>query len=321
VAVLQRQQKARFGRDEAAIEVMAPSGRAEPVLAEIRAAMVEHSVFRRQILTLGPTDDTFRPSVSGVSFHRRPALTAAEIVLPPGTLGRIERHVVGVARHREELRAAGQHLKRGVLLYGPPGTGKTHTVRYLLSRLPDVTAILLSGPSLQFVSLATEIAVGLQPALIVLEDVDLIAEHRDRSPFAQPLLFSVLEAMDGLAGDADVAFLLTTNRADLLEPALAQRPGRVDLAVEIPLPDQPAREALMRLYARALPLSDAVLTDAATRTEGITASFAKELMRRTTLLAAEQDRDVSDDDVRAVLHELLADRESLTRALLGSQTK
>jgi hypothetical protein len=106
VAVLQRQQKARFGRDEAAIEVMAPSGRAEPVLAEIRAAMVEHSVFRRQILTLGPTDDTFRPSVSGVSFHRRPALTAAEIVLPPGTLGRIERHVVGVARHREELRAA-----------------------------------------------------------------------------------------------------------------------------------------------------------------------------------------------------------------------
>ena len=60
-----------------------------------------------------------------------------------------------------------------------------------------------------------------------------------------PLLFQVLNEMDGLADDADVAFLLTTNRADLLEPALSQRPGRVDLAVEIPLPDAAGRRRLI----------------------------------------------------------------------------
>ena len=57
-------------------------------------------------------------------------------MLPDGLLEDIERQVLGVARHSGRLLASGQHLKRGVLLYGAPGTGKTHTVRYLLGRLP-----------------------------------------------------------------------------------------------------------------------------------------------------------------------------------------
>ena len=154
-------------------------------------------------------------------------------------MARIERHVVGAARHRETLRAAGQHLKRGVLLYGPPGTGKTHTVRYLLGRMPGVTSVVLAGNALGLVSAATDLAHALQPAIVVLEDVDLIAEHREMHLGPQPLLFTLLDAMDGLTAEADVAFVLTTNRADLLEAALTQRPGRVDLAVEMPLPDEP----------------------------------------------------------------------------------
>jgi ATP-dependent 26S proteasome regulatory subunit len=282
---------------------------------------VERSVFRGQVLTLGPTDEAYRSGVGGISFHPRPQLTTDQIILPPGALPRIERHVVGVAAHREALLAAGQHLKRGVLLYGPPGTGKTHTVRYLLAQMTEVTTVLLSGVSLQFVGAAAELAVALQPALVVLEDVDLVAEHRDLESDAQPLLFTLMEAMDGLAGDADVAFLLTTNRADLLEPALAQRPGRVDLAVEIPLPDRPARVALLRLYARGLPLTWDALDTAADRTEGITASFVKELLRRTTLLAIEEGRSVTDADLIAALDELHHDREALTRSLLGSPAK
>jgi DNA polymerase III delta prime subunit len=318
VAVLQRQSQSRFGRDQAGIEVLAPGEVGASLLAQIRTAMVEHSVFRGQVLTLGPSDEAYRPGVGGISFHSRPQLDVDEIVLAPGALERIERHVVGVARHREQLLAAGQHLKRGLLLYGPPGTGKTHTVRYLLSQLTDVTTVLLSGASLRFIGPATELAVALQPALVVLEDVDLVAEGRDRHPDSQPLLFTVLEAMDGLAGDADVAFLLTTNRADLLEPALAQRPGRVDLAVEIPLPDRAARLALLALYGRGLPFTPDALASVADRTEGVTASFAKELIRRVALLAAEQGRPVTDPDLLTALEELQHDREALTRSLLGS---
>jgi ATP-dependent 26S proteasome regulatory subunit len=132
-------------------------------------------------------------------------------------------------------------------------------VRYLLGALPELTVVLLAGPSIQFVTEAAQMARALQPALVVLEDCDLVAEDRDLHSGAQPLLFAVLEALDGLSDDADVAFLLTTNRVDVLEPALAQRPGRVDLAVEVPLPDQPARRQLIALYARSLPFSPAVL--------------------------------------------------------------
>ena len=60
----------------------------------------------------------------------------------------IERQVLGVGRHSSRLLASGQHLKRGVLLHGAPGTGKTHTVRYLISQLPGMTVIVISGRAL-----------------------------------------------------------------------------------------------------------------------------------------------------------------------------
>jgi ATP-dependent 26S proteasome regulatory subunit len=240
-----------------------------------------------------------------------------DIILPAGVLQRVHRHVAGIAAHRDRLRDAGQHLKRGLLLYGPPGTGKTHTVRYLLSALPELTVVLLAGPAIAYVAEAASMARALQPALVVLEDCDLVADSRERHHGPQPLLFTVLETLDGLGDDADVAFLLTTNRINVLEPALAQRPGRVDLAVEIPLPAEDARRRLMRLYARDLPFTPAALDRAAERAVGVTASFAKELLRRSVLIAAEAGHDPSDADLGTALDEMLSQAESITRSLLG----
>jgi hypothetical protein len=318
VAVLQRAANRRYGSTEARMEILTPAhGLAARLIAAVRALMVNRSVLRGQVLSLGGS--SYEPGIGGITFHRRPTVTPDQIILPTGLLDRVQRHVAGVAEHRDRLRAAGQHLKRGLLLHGPPGTGKTHTVRYLLGALPDVTVILLAGPSIQFITDAAQMARALQPALVVLEDCDLVAEDRDHYGGAQPLLFAVLEALDGLSDDADVAFLLTTNRADVLEPALAQRPGRVDLAVEVPLPDQPARRRLIALYAQALPFSAAALDTAAERTHGTTASFAKELVRRSVLIAAEAGRDITDTDLDQALHEMLAETQTLTRSLLGSR--
>jgi ATP-dependent 26S proteasome regulatory subunit len=206
-----------------------------------------------------------------------------------------------------------------VLLYGPPGTGKTHTVRYLLSRLPSFTVVLLAGISIRYIAEACALARMLEPALVVLEDCDLIAESRDHFQGGNALLFQVLNEMDGLAEEADVAFLLTTNRADVLEPALVQRPGRIDLAVEIPLPDSDGRTRLLSLYGPGLEFSQSTIDEVVAQTEGTTASFARELVRRAVLLAAENGAgSVGDGQLRAAAGELLSSQDALTRRLLGS---
>jgi ATP-dependent 26S proteasome regulatory subunit len=224
--------------------------------------------------------------------------------------------VITISEQSDALQRAGQHLKRGVLLYGPPGTGKTLTVRHLLSATPGITAVVLTGSSIRFISAAAEIARTFQPALVVLEDIDLVAMERHSSP--QPLLFEVLDALDGLDGDADVAFVMTTNRIEVLEPALAERPGRVDLAVEVPLPAPAERRRLFRRYAQSLPYTDGTLEEAAERAEGTTGSFAKELMRRSVLRAVQEDREARDEDLTIELDRLLSSREQLTRSMLGS---
>ena len=228
-----------------------------------------------------------------------------------------------MARHKERLLAAGQHLKRGLLLYGPPGTGKTHTVRYLTSSLVGTTVIQLTGNAMHLIAEACSVARALQPAMLVIEDVDLIADDRGMHPGQHPLLFQLLNEMDGLAEDADVVFVLTTNRADLLEPALAARPGRVDQAVALELPDADARRALFELYRGTLPVDTSGLDDVIARTEGVTASFLKELLRRAALLAATRTPGtdalaVSAGDLSAALDELLDTRNAMTRTLLGS---
>jgi ATP-dependent 26S proteasome regulatory subunit len=255
-----------------------------------------------------------------LTFLPRPALPADQVILPDGLLDRIRRHVVGIGEQRDLLRHAGQHLKRGVLLYGPPGTGKTHIIRHLISSTPGVTVVLLSGRTLELLHHAAKLARAAQPAIVVLEDCDLVAEHRGGTTNAA--LFDTLEAMDGLDGDADVTFILTTNRVDLLERALAERPGRVDLAVAVEKPDGDGRRRLFGLYGADLlatgDVSEQALAEVAERTEGVTASFAKELIRRTVLQAAAAARTPSDDDLFAATEEMLSDTEALTRTLLGA---
>ncbi|MBK4348326.1 AAA family ATPase [Lacisediminihabitans changchengi] len=313
VVVLQRAAQPQFGRELALVEVLA----ADPAVSsrfieELSRLMLSLSVLRGQVLSFSAGD--FHNHAAGATFLRRPEVPAEDVVLTAGTLDAIVRHVVGIGEQRERLRAAGQHLKRGVLLYGPPGTGKTLTVRHLLSRTQGTTVILLTGSSIQFITVAAELARAMQPAIVVLEDVDLVAEHRGlHGP--QPLLFAVLDALDGLDGDADITFILTTNRVEVLERALAERPGRVDLSVEIPLPDADARRRLFARYAHGLPFSAAAIATSADRAAGTTGSFAKELVRRAVLLAAEEDREPGDADLESALDDLLSDQTHLAQVM------
>jgi AAA+ superfamily predicted ATPase len=298
-------------------------GQAAAIAERLRALSVEHNVFRGQSISFGRNMFGERSTV--MQFHPRPTMTVDDVILPEETLSMIRRQVVGVAEHREQLLSARQHLKRGLLLYGPPGVGKTHSVRYLVSQLLDVTIIQLSGDSLHLISPACSVARTLQPAMIIVEDVDLIAEDRGMHPGEHPLLFQLLNEMDGLAEDADVVFLLTTNRADLLEPALAARPGRVDQAVALEHPDADARRRLFDLYRGDLVVDESNLDSVIERTEQVTASFLKELLRRAALISADTGSAgplaVSAEQLDAALDELLDTRNAMTRVLLGGRSR
>jgi MoxR-like ATPase len=287
-------------------------------LAELRHRL---NVYRGHLIDVG-----LNP-MGGLTleFGEVPRTARDDVVLPEAVLGRVERHALGIAAQRDALLAASQHLKRGLLLYGPPGTGKTHTMRYLIGQMGGYTRFLLTGRALRAIGGVSELARDLQPAVIVLEDVDLVAEHRDIGPGTSPVLFDLLDAMDGAAADADLLFVLTTNRADLLEPALAARPGRVDVAVEIDLPDQTGRERLLALYGRSLPLrlTEAQTREIVERTEGVTASFVKELLRRAMLEALQENPTnpiVTASHAGRALDDLLDAGQQLTRSLLGVGT-
>ena len=321
-AVLLRGAAPEFGQDHVSVQAMSTDpAAARSAARDIRAATLAENVFRGQVLSFG--QEVFGHGRTLLQFHRRPTMTADQLILAPHTLAEVQRQVVDVARHKERLLAAGQHLKRGLLLYGPPGVGKTHTVRYLTSSLSGTTVLQLTGHALHLIAEACSVARALQPAMLIVEDVDLIAEDRGMHPGHHPLLFQLLNEMDGLAEDADVVFVLTTNRADLLEPALAARPGRVDQAVALELPDHVARRALFELYRGTLDVDTSRLDDVLARTDGVTASFLKELLRRAALVAAGRTPEadsiaVSADDLDAALEELLDTRNAMTRTLLGS---
>ena len=167
------------------------------------------------------------------------------------TIRLLERNVKGFIEQRERLQELGMSVKKGLLFHGPPGTGKTHTIHYLASMLSEHTTLLITAEQMGLLDEYMQLARFLQPAMVVIEDVDLIARARTsmRSPCEESMLNKLLNEMDGLREDAALLFVLTTNRPQDLEAALASRPGRVDQAIEFPLPDDAGRRKLVQLYA------------------------------------------------------------------------
>lgn len=307
------------------VEVLSPDKEAtKALIEELSKGTQQGRTYRGQILSL--EFDCY--GGTHVRFHALPKIAREEIVLPDELLERIERQTVAFSRHAPRLAAAGRHLKRGVLLHGPPGTGKTLSAMYLAARMPGRTVFLLTGAGIRSVETVTQMARLLAPATVILEDVDLIGTEREHQTVsANAILFELLNAMDGLAEDIDLLFVLTTNRPDVLEPAIASRPGRIDQAIEVPLPDLDCRKRLFDLYAKGLAIEAERIDDLLAKTEGASAAFIRELLRKAAVFAACESEEtetngrlvVSDRHLDEALAELLFAGGALTRSLLGAR--
>ncbi|MBV9083546.1 MAG: 26S protease regulatory subunit, partial [Acidobacteriaceae bacterium] len=318
----------RFGlRTGVHVEVAVPSGEpgaqlSQDLFRDLELAVSKDRTYRGRVISFEGHIDPMGGG-SMVKVHRLAKVNREDVILPAKTLAMLDRNVAGFMAAREQLRSLHFQTRKGLLFYGPPGTGKTHTIHYVASQLPNHTTLLVTAEQIVFLSEYFRLARFLQPSMMVIEDIDLIARERTHmhGPGEELLLNKLLNEMDGLREDADVLFILTTNRPDQIEPALAARPGRIDQAIEFPLPDEEGRAKLTKLYSRALQISEELLSVIVTRTKGVSAAFIKELMRRCAQFQIELSAGnvLTQAAVDAALEEMLFTGGALNRRLLGGE--
>ncbi|MFC3326526.1 ATP-dependent Clp protease adaptor ClpS [Mesorhizobium cantuariense] len=315
-----------YGRESGTcVEIAVPAGEdgvalVDRCFSQLEAAINAARSYRGKVLSL-ETEGDYQGRSKGVMVHRLPHVQRDAVILPEQTLKLLDRNVIRFIESREALRRLGQSTRKGILLYGPPGTGKTHTIHYLAANLPGHTTLIITAGQMGLLSQYMTLARLLQPATVVIEDVDLIARDRETmgGPCEESLLNTLLNEMDGLKDNADILFILTTNRPEQLEGALTGRPGRIDQAIEVPLPDDDCREKLVRLYGGGLTLSDKIVGEAVARTKGVSAAFIKELMRRTaqTSIMRGDEETVTSGDLAEALDDMLFPGGRLNVRLLG----
>ncbi len=307
----------------AAANTLAGNALGQAFFARLEQAVCDAQSYRGKILSLEQSDHSYTGESSGITVHQLRIVQREQVILPEATLSLLERNVINFVKNRAKLSQLGMSTKKGILFYGPPGTGKTHTIHYLARALEGHTMLLISAEQVGLLSEYMTLARLLQPSIVVMEDVDLIARERTRmnSPCEEVLLNKLLNEMDGLKEAADILFILTTNRPEALEAALASRPGRVDQAIEFPVPDAVGRRKLIELYAPNIGLEPDDVDDLVRRCEGVSAAFIKELMRRTSQFAIERDPQNSTirrSDIEHALNEMLFQGGSLNLSMLGA---
>jgi hypothetical protein len=269
------------------VEIAVPTGEpaaqfSQDLFRDLEVRVGAGRTYRGRVISLESYQD-YSGRGGAVKVHRLHSVNREDVILPEKTLTLLDRNVGKFIAARDQIKALRFSAKKGLLFYGPPGTGKTHTIHYLASQLPEHTTLLITAEQVTLIGEYFRLARFLQPAMMVIEDIDLIAREREQmhSPGQEILLNKLLNEMDGLREDADVLFILTTNRPDHLEPALASRPGRIDQAIEFPLPEEDGRAKLVKLYSRGLEIPAGVNDLIVRRTKGSSPAFIKELMRRS----------------------------------------
>jgi len=316
----------RYGQEDGThVEIAVPPGEiaaklSRQIFDRLEALVKRSASYRGKVISL-EASDRYSGHTGSLRVHKLRNVRREEVILPEKTLQLLDRNIGDFIRQRERLRELGMPIKKGLLFYGPPGTGKTHTIHYLASQLPDHTTLLITAEQVALLDHYFQLARFLQPAMVVIEDVDLIARAREEmhGPCEESMLNKLLNEMDGLREDAAVLFVLTTNRPEHLEAALASRPGRIDQAIEFPLPDDAGRGQLVNLYACGLPVDRGVVEAIVRKTKGASAAFIKELMRRAAQFYLQNGNDgrLRLEELDSALEEILFSGGSLNAKLLG----
>jgi cell division protease FtsH len=241
--------------------------------------------------------------------------------------------VVDFLKHPDKYARAGAVGPKGILMVGPPGTGKTLLARAVAGEA-GVPFFALSGSSFveMFVGVGASRVRSLfddarkrSPAIIFIDEIDAIGGRRGPGGYGsnderEQTLNQLLSEMDGFEPGASIVVIAATNRAETLDPALL-RPGRFDRMVEIPLPNQSERAAILAIHGRGKTLDpDVDLAVVARGTPGFSGADLANLVNEAAINAVRADRGIiSAADFDTARDRLLIGRRDSSNALLPDE--
>jgi len=190
-------------------------------------------------------------------------------------------NTVGFLKRGRQLARYGIPRKRGLILAGRPGTGKTLISRVLMGNSPGITC-LATAPSMlvhpRYIREVYSIAGDLRPAIVFLEDIDLIGEGRSGLNSRADALNELLDILDGVKECSQVVTVATTNYVEMLDEALCQRPSRFDRIITMKPPDRVLRREIVHNLGRRIPLEPVVQEYIVRMTEGYTPAQVQEVV-------------------------------------------
>ncbi len=210
--------------------------------------------------------------------------------------------LVEFLRDPSRFQKLGGRIPRGILMVGQPGTGKTLLAKAIAGEA-QVPFFSISGSDFveMFVGVGAsrvrdmfEQAKKQTPCIIFIDEIDAVGRHRGAGlggghDEREQTLNQLLVEMDGFEGNEGIIVIASTNRPDVLDPALL-RPGRFDRQVVVALPDIRGREQILKVHMRKVPLGkdvDAALI--ARGTPGFSGADLANLVNEAALFAARQD--------------------------------
>jgi cell division protease FtsH len=235
----------------------------------------------------------------------------------------------------QKFRAMGAKIPKGVLLYGPPGTGKTLLARAVAGEA-GVPFYSISGSDFveMFVGVGASRVRDLfdqakqnAPSIVFIDEIDAVGRHRGAGlggghDEREQTLNQLLVELDGFDVKSGVIVIASTNRPDILDPALL-RPGRFDRQVVVDRPDLRGRQQILDVHAKGKPLADNVdLSVLARQTPGFTGADLANLINEAAILAARTgDHEVTMKHLEEAIERVIAGPERKSRVMSDSEKK
>jgi cell division protease FtsH len=213
--------------------------------------------------------------------------------------------VVEFLKYPEKFSTLGARIPRGVLLVGPPGTGKTMLARAVAGEA-GVPFFSISGSEFveMFVGVGASRVRDLfdqakrnAPCIVFIDEIDAVGRQRGAGlggshDEREQTLNQILVEMDGFDTGTNVIVLASTNRPDVLDPALL-RPGRFDRQVVLDRPDIKGRKGILDVHVRGKPLDKSVdLLRIAQISPGFSGADLANVVNEAAILAARRNRKV-----------------------------